>query len=167
MNEKNKQYIAIIQQSQILRGKFIDAFIDIEMNIDLFISNYFVQQKDKQTQFVTQVLDSRRLEFEKKIGIYSDILSYKQDNADVKKIFKTITNHISDLMEHRNIFAHAKIEIGTHGIEASKKGTLIFVKHDMKKGKPIGIVYSKEKIVELEKVLKLVIKKTRELALAS
>ena len=108
------------------RGKFIDACIMLEITMDTFISDYFSEGNKKRSELMALVL-APRVSWREKLAVFTVIIEVNHKDFYDKN--STLNTDITDIIEHRNVFAHLPSNLTPNGQKLyNTKGIISFLK---------------------------------------
>jgi hypothetical protein len=123
-DEQSKELI--MQNVYATRGRIIQLTIQIETSIDIYISNHFTTDEEKNTELICLIL-APRVNFEGKVQVFSYLVD--KYHPEFKKEHKGYLKELIDIGEKRNIYAHYPIELSTQSIaDFRNDGSFTFVK---------------------------------------
>src|SRR5450432_1881881 len=90
------------------RGRIIQLVTEMEVMIDKYIAEYFIEDEDKQMELISLVIASN-VGLKAKNLIFEYLLHQKKDNKpeDIKVLIK----QIDAIVIQRNVFAHWPVNI--------------------------------------------------------
>ncbi|HTI60760.1 hypothetical protein [Mucilaginibacter sp.] len=121
----DKEKTALVYNRSItLRGLVLDSTVQVERKIDIFLSDYFCDDKLKWAELNEMLWFTERITIGNKKDIFFLILDrhFKDYKSRNPKLVETLEN----IIPHRNIFAHLEIDLSEEtvhktGIEISFK----------------------------------------------
>lgn len=91
---------------RLLRGVAISRTIDLELEINAFLENYFEINNEKMDDFRNFVLENSANSFEGKRRTLNKIAA----KLNMKTDFKILNKHLDEIQNTRNLLAHCKVD---------------------------------------------------------
>jgi hypothetical protein len=110
----------------LIRGTIINACINLEIIIDLYISERFADTDEKINELSSLII-TPRVTWGEKLNVLKLLMKkyHPKFAEDKKEIFSNIKN----IIEHRNVFAHYPINLSEKAIDIyNKEGKILFTK---------------------------------------
>lgn len=98
----NSNYISMVDISEIVRGRIIDATITIENLISNVLKDFFA--KPERAEIFDKYIMSDMLTFDQKKLILSSLIKY--DEIKLENIYSEFSNDLQIMQDLRNIIAH-------------------------------------------------------------
>lgn len=109
-----------------IRGKVLQGCIDLEMTMDTYIAQHFCETESKVYEMATIIL-APRIPWREKLAIFEVLI--EKYNQPFKINFPNFLNDITNVIEHRNVFAHLPADITPNGYKLFKEqGIVPFLK---------------------------------------
>lgn len=110
----------------LVRGTIITACINLEIIIDLYISERFADTNEKINELSSLII-TPRVTLREKLNVLKILM--KKYHPKFAKDKKEVFSNINNIIEHRNVFAHYPINLSEKAIEIyNKEGKIIFTK---------------------------------------
>lgn len=132
------------------RGLYIHRFVELEMNLNLYLAQFFCSTLSKQNDILIHIFGTSRITLESKMEMFLDILESRQN--EIYKALPVSKTEIQRMIERRNQFAHLSIDY-SDGI-VPNQGVITLLKWKGDKTKPI-VYTTKEYDEHLAKVYRL------------
>ena len=133
---------AVLEATYASRGRILQLTIEMETLIDIYISEYFVHDEDKQRE-LTMLILSPKVNLAAKTEILSYLLAKNPDNkaSDIK----ILTENITTIIAERNIFAHWPVDFSKPALQLyEQEKSVKFIKlkqHRHEGNKVLGMEY--------------------------
>jgi len=111
-----------------IRGLILSEFVNLESELNHFLSAYYKVSKNKRKEFETQFLENRHLGFFTKRDVL--ILIQKQSTGELSKKLKELSKDLDHLNEMRNKIAHCK-EDGPNQLSDGARAPLVLTREVM------------------------------------
>lgn len=131
--EYSKLVVEVTKLSSIIRGAFLNKVANLEIAIDTFLAYHFCTSDVNIKDFMTFVLPSDVIIFDKKRIIFKKIIEkyYPSFKSKIPE-FHALIGKIRDI---RNQFAHYPLDVTPAGIEIYQKTGEIVLFDNMKERK--------------------------------
>ena len=109
-----------------IRGKVLQSCIDLEMVMDTYISEHFCETPSKVFELISLLL-SPRVAWREKLIVFTIFI--EKYNTDFLSEYPEFSKDITNIIEHRNVFAHLPADITSNGYKLfTEKGIASFLK---------------------------------------
>jgi hypothetical protein len=140
----------ILVKAAYLRGSFINDTILLERVIDEFICRHFCSEENKKVELLESLMSTKRITFDSKLAVAKFIIDNHYPEFDEK--YPNYKKDITDIITHRNVFAHFLLDTSDDGVEKMKLGGIQFLKFEKK---TIPVLYDDLQIKEIDKKIRM------------
>lgn len=117
----------LLQAAMVARGKIIQAAVDLESLMHIYIAKHFADEETKYAELLTLVLAPRVT-----LNNTFDIFTYLVNtyNPEFKAANKKFTKHIKHIIEERNVYAHYPVDFSdTSKKDFEESGIITFLRY--------------------------------------